>query len=59
MGGIEFSTNTLACVLGAHGAIDLTDEEENAPEGSSNKGVNSIKIRKGGGSKFGYDGDDI
>ena len=58
VGGIEFATNTLAYVLGAHGAIDLTDEEENAPGGSSNKGVNSIKIRKGG-PKYGYDGDEI
>ena len=59
MGGTEdFATNTLAFALGAHGAIDLADDEENPPDVANNKGVNSIKIRKGG-SKYGYDGDDI
>ena len=60
IGGTEdFSTNTLAYVLGAHGAIDLTDDEETPPDFSpSSKGVNSINIRKGS-SKYGYAGDDI
>lgn len=54
LGGTEnFSEQALAYVLGKHGVIDPTDEEE-IPEEllKSLQGVNSIRIRKGARSGF-------
>ena len=54
MGGTDnFSEQSLAYVLGKHGAIDPTDDEE-IPEEllKSVQGVNSIRIRKGARSGF-------
>jgi hypothetical protein len=57
MGGTEdFTTNTLAYVLGVHDAIDPTDAESVPPE-FSDHGINAIRIRKTG-SRREYDEDD-
>eukprot|EP00537_Pseudo-nitzschia_pungens_P010758 CAMPEP_0172384854 /NCGR_PEP_ID=MMETSP1061-20121228/2573_1 /TAXON_ID=37318 /ORGANISM="Pseudo-nitzschia pungens, Strain cf. pungens" /LENGTH=246 /DNA_ID=CAMNT_0013113635 /DNA_START=71 /DNA_END=811 /DNA_ORIENTATION=- len=48
VGGTEdFSTNMLAHVLGTHGVTDLRDDEEMSEEFLKERGINTIRIRKG------------
>ena len=48
LGGTEdFSTNMLAHVLGAHGVTDVRDDEEMSEEFLKERGINTIRIRKG------------
>ena len=47
LGGDEFSTNMLAHVLGTHGVTDLRDDEEMSEEFLKERGINTMKIRKG------------
>jgi hypothetical protein len=58
LGGTDdFSTNILACVLGNHGVLTPTDEEEIPEEFLKAKGgVNSLRIRKG--ARDGFHDDD-
>ena len=58
LGGVDdFSTNMLAHVLGAHGATDVRDDEEMSEEFLRERGINTIRIRKGA-KKGGYSGFD-
>ena len=48
LGGTDdFSTNMLAHVLGTHGVTDLRDDEEMSEEFLRERGINTIRIRKG------------
>jgi len=48
LGGTDdFSTNLLAHVLGTHGVTDLRDDEEMSEEFLRERGINTIRIRKG------------
>jgi hypothetical protein len=59
LGGTEdFSTNTLAYVLGTHGVTDLRDDEEISEEILQSRGVNSVRVSKKGAKKGYYDEDD-
>lgn len=54
LGGTEdFSTNMLAHVLGAHGVTDVRDDEEMSEEFLKERGINTIRLRKGA-KKGGY-----
>jgi len=54
LGGTDdFSTNMLAHVLGTHGVTDLRDDEEISEEFLRERGINTIRIRKGA-KKGGY-----
>ena len=62
MGGTEdFSTNTLAFVLGRHGIIDTRDDEEVPEDIFKMQGVNSIRVNKGArrGYHYGEDADEF
>lgn len=56
LGGTDdFSTNMLAHVLGTHGVTDLRDDEEMSEDFLRERGINTIRIRKGA-KKGGYSG---
>ena len=60
LGGTEdFSATELAYVLGQHGILDPSDDEEISEEVLKMKGVNSIRINKGARRGNHYGGDEF